>query len=100
MRAEITLGKNMIWLFAAVYASGHGSNKIERHGKGLKMAASMPRWGQLWTRYKENKNPTATSEDLGTKAGCYKQKHGTAQCPLPSTHLGGEPPKPPHLRAM
>ena len=89
MRAEIILGKNMIWLFAAVYASGHGSNKIERHGQGLKMAASMPRWGQLWTRYKENKNPTATSEELGTKAGCYEQKHGPAQCPLHSTHLGG-----------
>lgn len=45
----------MIWLFAAVYASGEGSNKIKRHLKGLKLAASMPRWVQLWTRYRDQK---------------------------------------------
>lgn len=55
MRDEIILGEKMIWLFAVVYASGEGSNKIKRHLKGLKIAASMPRWGQLWTRYRDQK---------------------------------------------
>ena len=99
MRAEIILGEKMVWLFSAVYATGHGSNKIKRHPTGLKMAASMPRWGHLWKRYKETKNPTAASEELGTKVGCYEQKQGTAQCPLHATHSeGGKPPKPPPLR--
>ena len=38
-------------------------------------------WGKLWTRYKKTKNLTATSEELGAKAG-------HCACPLHST-----PPK-------
>ena len=50
--------------------------------KGLKITACMSSWGKLWTiRYKKTKNPAATSEGPGAKAGY-------CACPLPST-----PPK-------
>ena len=48
--------------FAAVPAPGQ---------KGLKITACMHNWGKFWTtRYKKGqKNPTATSEEPGAKAG-------------------------------
>ena len=37
----------------------------------------MGSWGKLWTtRYKKTKNPAATSEEPGAKAGCREQKQG------------------------
>lgn len=85
MRAEIILGEKMVWLFSAVYATGHGSNKIKRHPKGLKMAASMPRWGHLWKRYKETKNPTAIFWRTWSKNSVSGGKVGYCACPLHST---------------
>ena len=49
----------------------------------------MSSWGKLWTtRYKKTKNPTATSEEPGAKAGGRETAQGTAHYPLHST-----PPK-------
>ena len=47
----------------------HRGNKTQRNYKGLKITACIYSWGKLWTRYKKTKNPTATSEELGAKAG-------------------------------
>ena len=70
----------MIWLFAAVYASGEGSNKIKRHLKGLNIAASMPRWGQLWTRYRDQKS-NCHFWRAGNKSGVLRAK--ARYCPVP-----------------
>ena len=44
-------------------------------------------WGKLWTRYKKDQNPSATSEKLGAKSG---------YCASPLPHQRGDkPPKPP-----
>ena len=45
-------------------------NRIQRNYKELKITAYMRSWGRLWTtRYEKTKNPTATSEESGAKAG-------------------------------
>ena len=71
------------------------SNEIQRHSKGLKISAYLCSWSKLWARrYKQNKtkqktpNPTASCEEPGAKAGCWKQKPRDWACPLHTT-----PPK-------
>ena len=59
------------------------SNKTQRNHKGLKTTVCMCTWGKLWTtRYKKTKNPTATSEEPGAKAG-------PANAPCTQHHLRG-----------
>ena len=56
---------------------------------GLKIAAGMCSWGELWTtRYKKTKNPTVISEETGAKSGCWEQKQGTAHEPCTQHHQG------------
>ena len=43
-------------------------------------------WVKLWTRYKETKNPTATSEELGAKTGCWEQTQGTVHASCTQHH--------------
>ena len=58
------------------------SNKIQRNYMGLKITACMFSWGKFWTKdTKRPKNPTATFEEPGAKAGY-------CTCPLCTT-----PPK-------
>ena len=44
---------------------------------------------------KDQKNPTATSEELGAKTGCQGQNQGTAHAPCTQHHqrVVGKPPK-------
>lgn len=47
------------------------SNEIQRNCKELKITACMYSWDKLWTIRKKTKNPTATSQELEAKAGCW-----------------------------
>ena len=49
------------------------------------------------TRFKETKNPTATSEELEAKLWCLEQTQGTTHAPCTHHQLRevGKPPKPP-----
>ena len=76
------LGPGTLCCSACTWTNISLSNKIQRNYKGLIITACMCSWGKFWTtRYKKTKNPTATSGDLGAKAGY-------CACPLHST-----PPK-------
>lgn len=59
--------------FAAVLALEPllvSSNKrIQRNYKGLEITGCIHSSGKLWTRHKKTRDPTATSEMLGAKAG-------------------------------
>ena len=51
-------------------------NKIQRNYEGLKITVCMQQLGQITDNkiHKDQKTPTATSEELGAKTGCRKQK--------------------------
>ena len=56
---------------------------------GLKITEYMCSWGKFWTKdTKRPKNPTATFEVPGAKAGGWGAKAGYCPCPLHTT-----PPK-------
>ena len=75
------LGPGPLCCRACTWTNISSSYRIQRNHEGLKIAACMHSWGKLWTRYKKTKNPTATSEEPGAKAG-------HCACPLHSA-----PPK-------
>ena len=67
---------------ACTWTNLSSSNKIQRNCMGLKITACMCTWGKFWTKdTKRPKNPTATFEEPGAKAGY-------CACPLHTT-----PPK-------
>ena len=57
--------------------------KIQRSHQGLKITTCMGNRGKFWiTGYKKTKNPNATCEDLGAKAGyapCTQNHHGVSR---------------------
>ena len=64
------LGPGTLCCSACTWTNVSSSNKIQRNYKGLKITVCMHSWDKLWkTRYKKTKNPTATSEVWGAKAG-------------------------------
>ena len=79
---ELPLERAETWALdcrAGAWTHVSSSNKIQRNSTGLKITVCMCSQGKLWTtRYKKTKNPTATSEEPGAKAG-----HCT--CPLHKT---------------
>ena len=49
---------------------------------GLKTTVCTHSWDKFWTKdAKRPKNPTAASEELGAKPGCWEQKQGAAHAP-------------------
>ena len=74
------------------------SNKIQRNCKGLKITARSARLGQIMDNkiQRDQKSPTATSEEPEAKAGGWEQKLGVVHAPC--THhyqRDGRPPKVP-----
>ena len=67
---------------ACTWTDVSSGDKIQRNCKGLKINVYMCSWGKLWTRYTETRNPSATSEEPGAKAGY-------CACPLHSTSSRG-----------
>ena len=89
------LGPGTLCCSACTWINVSSSNKIQRNYKELKITACS--WGQLWTtRYKKTKNPTATSEEPGAKAGGQEKSRVLLMPPAHNTTKGvGRPPKPP-----
>ena len=57
---------------------------------GLKITACICSWDKFCTKdTKRPKNPTATFEEPGAKAGGGEQKHGTVHAPCTQHHLRG-----------
>ena len=76
------LGPGTLCCGACTWTHLSSSNKIQGNCKGLKITVCMRSWGKFWTKdTKQPKNPTATSEEPGAKAG---------YCPCP---LHTAPPK-------
>ena len=72
------LGPETVCCCACTWTDVSLGDKIQRNCKGLKINVYMRSWGKLWTRYTETRNPSATSEEPGAKAGY-------CACPLHST---------------
>ena len=68
---------------------GSPRDRKQRNYKWIKIAAcTLQSKGKLGTtRYKKTKNPTATSEEPGAKAGGWEQKQGTSHAPCTHHHL-------------
>ena len=82
------LGPGVLCCSACTWPNISG-NKNKINYKGIKTVAVQ--WGKLWIRrYKDTKNPTATSKELEAKAGY-------CACPTAHTTTKGvnKPPKPP-----
>ena len=64
--------------------------KIQRNYKGLKITVCTCSWGKFWTKdtKRPKKSPTATSEELGAKAGGPEEKQGTAHAPCTQYQKG------------
>ena len=61
----------------------------------LKQLGSQHAWTIRYKNTKQNKNPTATSEEAGAKTRCWEQKQGTAHAPC--THHCQRSRRPPKL---
>ena len=86
------LGPGTLCCSACTWTNSSSSNKIQRNYKGLKITV-MGSWGKLWTaRYKKDqKNPTAASEEPGAKGGDWEQKQDTIQAVCSKPSLPPEP---------
>ena len=86
------LGPGTLCCSACTWTKISSSNKIQRNYKGLKITV-MGSWGKLWTaRYKKDqKNPTAASEEPGAKGGDWEQKQDTIQAVCTKPSLPPEP---------
>ena len=77
---------------ACTWTNVSSSNKIQRNYKELKITACMPtQLGQIMDNeiQRDQKNPTASSEEPGAKAGRQEQKKGTVHSPSTQHHLRG-----------
>ena len=84
------LGTGTLCCNACSWTNVSLNNKIQRNYKGLKISVCMHSWGKLWTtRYKKTKNPSATSEEPGAKAGRPEQNQSTVHAPCTQHHQSG-----------
>ena len=82
---------------ACTYTHLSSRNKIQRNGMGLNITMRMQAVGANSGQkiQRDQKSPTATSEEPGAKTGCQEQKQGPECAPaLNTTRRVGKMPKP------
>ena len=73
---------------ACTWTNVSSSNKIQRNYIGLKITCTVGANSRQKIQ-KDQKIPTATSEEPGAKTGCQEQKQGTEHAPCNQHYLRG-----------